>query len=635
MVQAVMAMTGRALQTLVALALTAVWGASLGYIHWQGTGPFVDRAESAMTDLRTLAIGERPAPDVVTIVAIDDETVRRQGRFPLPRSDLAKIVDGIAQLQPAAIAVDLLLVDRTQNEDDATLAHAFDRRPTAIAAAAIFAQATQSVDVAEGGPLADLPRAERFLLPLQDLADHAAIGVVNITTDQSGTPRAVPMLFRTGDRIEMSLPLRIAALATNSAPSIEPDRLVLAGRSIATDIDHLLPLSFYGRRGTIQTVSAASALDGTLPPDAIRGRVVVIGATVTGGGDVFPTPFDPVMPGVEVVATAMTHLMTGDGLRRDRSLRLADAVLAVVLALMLIGLLAWRHGALGLVGIVAILLIWLAGNFAAFAHGLWLSASLPVAAAAPPAILFGAVQLWQNRLRAQRLAVSSDLLQQFQAPVMREWLERNPGFLIEPVHQQAAVVFIDLSGFTSLSETLSADTVQAMLKDFHALVDAEAVKRGGFITSFLGDGAMILFGLPEPGAADAANAVLCCVALCQRSERWLASLPPSIAARTGFKIGAHFGAIVASRLGGGSFAHITATGDTVNVASRLMEVAASHGAALALSDDLLRHAGPNSTVHARGFLTGPRDAPIRGRSADLAVWLWRDEAGASPDPQDL
>src|ERR1700691_3941356 len=54
----------------------------------------------------------------------------------------------------------------------------------------------------------------------------------------------------------------------------------------------------------------------------------------------------------------------------------------------------------------------------------------------------------------------------------------------------------------------------------------------------------------------------------------------------GFKVGAHFGVIVASRLGGGSYHHITATGDTVNVASRLMEVAASHGADLALSNDL-------------------------------------------------
>ena len=44
----------------------------------------------------------------------------------------------------------------------------------------------------------------------------------------------------------------------------------------------------------------------------------MIGATATGAGDVFPTPFDPVLPGVEVMSTAIAHLMTGDGIVRDQ-----------------------------------------------------------------------------------------------------------------------------------------------------------------------------------------------------------------------------------------------------------------------------------------------------------------------------
>src|SRR5258708_37991201 len=109
---------------------------------------------------------------------------------------------------------------------------------------------------------------------------------------------------------------------------------------------------------------------------------------------------------------------------------------------------------------------------------------------------------------------------------------------------------------------------------------------------------MILFGLPESTAEDARNAVFCCVKLCHRTERWIETLPSSIASRTGFKVGAHFGPIVASRLGGGSYQHITATGDSVNVASRLMEVAAKQGALLALSDELLRGAGPGLALYA-------------------------------------
>ena len=55
-----------------------------------------------------------------------------------------------------------------------------------------------------------------------------------------------------------------------------------------------------------------------------------------------------------------------------------------------------------------------------------------------------------------------------------------------------------------------------------------------------------------------------------------------------------------------------------------MEVAAKQGAALALSDDLLRRAGPECALLEFGVLTGPRETRIRGRSRALSVWLWRD-----------
>jgi adenylate cyclase len=620
-------MRGRHLQTPIALILAGLWGFGVYFGHERGDLRFLDRLESTMTDLRTLVRGTRVPPDPVIIVAIDDALVK-QGSYPVARGDLARIVEAIARLQPKVIAVDLLLVDRGPDDGDEALARSLAGRRTAIAAAAVFPEASQSIAAENDGPLARLPRAEKFLLPLKKFADVAEIGIVNVATDRSGIPRSIPMLFRTSDRIEMSFPLRVAALAIGKEPTIEPNRLVFDQRSISTDVDHALPISFYGPRRTIRTISAASVLAGEITPDAIQNRIVVIGATVTGGGDFFPTPFDPVMPGVEVISTAITHLIAGDGILRDQSVRLADGVFAVVLPMVLVGLLAWRRSVAGLVATAAVVLIWAGANFLAFSQGIWLSAAVPIAAAAPPAILFAAVQLWSGRRRAQYFAMRNELLEQFQAPGVQEWLAKDPNFLNEPVRQNAAIVFIDLSGFTSLSEKLGPAAIRELLKNFHALVDTEAVTCGGMITSFLGDGAMILFGLPEAVADDAFRAAECSVGLCVSAERWLTSLPPSIAARLGFKVGAHFGEIVASRLGGGSYHHITATGDTVNVASRLMEVAANHGVELAASNELLRAAGRDCALYKSGVLTGPRDTRIRGRSGSLAVWLWRSDLAA-------
>ncbi|WP_339032058.1 adenylate/guanylate cyclase domain-containing protein [Bradyrhizobium symbiodeficiens] len=616
----------RRVQIPAALALTALWGAGIFAAHAGGHLRFLDRLEATLTDWRTQVRGVQRPPDLVTIVAIDDTVVKRGGSYPLPRADLARVVDTIVQFKPKVVAIDLLLVDRSAAIGDATLASTLATGPMVLAAAAIFPSASETVEAGSAGPLAVLPQAERFLLPLPAFADHAEVGIVNVATGQSGSPLSVPMLFRTRDKVELSFPLRVATRALDKPLTIAPDHLMLGDRTVPTDTDFALPITYYGPRRTIRTVSAQSVFDGTLNRAAIENRIVVIGASVAGGGDFYPTPFDSLLPGVEVVSTAITHLVSGDGIVRDHRVRIADALAAILLPVLLVGLLAWRRSALGIMAAAAVMIAWAGLNAFAFTHGVWLNAATTLAAAVPPVAIFAGVQLWAGGRRTQYLAAKSRSLAQFQAPAVQEWLARDPEFLSKPVRQDAAVVFIDLSGFTSLSERIDPDALQEILQAFHALIDKAAVDCGGLVTGFLGDGAMILFGLPAAMPDDAARALKCAIDLHRGVERWIASLPSAIAGPLGFKIGAHFGEIVASRLGE-SHQHITATGDTVNVASRLMEVAVQNDARLALSNTLLDtadfHGAPD------GVLSGPLLARIRGRSGVVTVWFWRDRDGPS------
>jgi adenylate cyclase len=607
----------RWLRLLAVPVLAALWGAALGAAHLQGQAPALDRVEAALTDLRTLARGQTRPPDLVTIVAIDDAVVEQEKAYPLPRATLARIIERIADLSPKAIALDLLLVEPGPGEGDRLLAQALSRRPSVIAGAATFTTSGRAEADAEG-PLARVPVADQFLLPMSVFAEAAQTGIVNVATDQDGVPRSAPLLFRTAERIEEALPLRVAAAATGSDPVIEPSRVTVGGKSIQTDLGQNLPLAFYGPRGTIRTLSAADVLNGRIEPQGIEGRIVVIGATVTAGGDVFPTPFDPVLPGVEVISTAISNLMAGDGPVRDFNVRLADTAIAIVLPAVLVSLLAWRRNVVGLAAIAGVLIAWAIVNMLAFEHGIWMSAALPLAAAAPPTILFGAGQIWLQRRRAHHFARQATLLQRVQAPGMAHLLAQDPEFLKEPVRQNAAVVFVDLSGFTGLSEMLGAAGTRELLDAFYDRVDAEATACGGAITSFTGDGAMILFGLPVSDVSDAAAAARCAIGLCRSMSGWLGSLPASIAPRIGFKIGAHYGIVVISRLGHGRTQQIAATGDTVNVASRLMEVAARSGAELAVSDDLLQAAG--RAAFEPGVLSGPFETRLRGRAHPLSVW---------------
>jgi adenylate cyclase len=119
---------------------------------------------------------------------------------------------------------------------------------------------------------------------------------------------------------------------------------------------------------------------------------------------------------------------------------------------LLVGLLAWRRNAIGLLTVSVVVLAWLAANAIAFAHGIWLDAATTIAAAAPPVILFGTLQLWSGRSSAQHLATQNRLLEQFQTPGLQNGWRAIP-ISAGPVRQNAAVVFVDV-GFTSLQREL-------------------------------------------------------------------------------------------------------------------------------------------------------------------------------------
>ncbi len=346
-------MSRRRLHILVALLCTGLWAGAIWLGHTSGHLRFLDRLESALSDVRTLVRGVQAPPDLVTIVAIDDTIVKLAGTYPLPRAEIAGIVEAIARLEPKVIAIDLLLVDKGPADGDAALAKALAASPTVLAAAAVFPHTVRPSEENDG-PLARLPKADRFLLPLPAFADRAEVGIANVATGQTGTPQSVPMLFRTHDKIELSFPLRVASIAIGQKLTIEPGRLLFGERPIPTSSDYALPISYYGPRQTIRTVSAANLIDGQIDKEAIQGRIVVLGATATGAGDFFPTPFDSLMPGVEIISTAISHLVAADGVVRDRLVRIVDAVTTILLPVLLVGLLIWRRNAIGLLAVSVI-----------------------------------------------------------------------------------------------------------------------------------------------------------------------------------------------------------------------------------------------------------------------------------------
>jgi len=188
---------------------------------------------------------------------------------------------------------------------------------------------------------------------------------------------------------------------------------------------------------------------------------------------------------------------------------------------------------------------------------------------------------------------------------------------VKPVRQDAAVLFIDLSGFTGVAEALGPEKTRDLLAEMQSLVEREVAAHEGVVIAFMGDGVMAAFGIPEPRGDDAARALLAVESLRTAVSAWAAGVS---AAKLDFRTGAHFGPAVVSRLGSPSHEHITLTGDTVNVASRLLEVAKQERRRVVVTEDLI--AAARSALKPGEFDESAYAAlsvAIRGRAAPLSI----------------
>ncbi len=290
------------------LAAAVIAGAALGALELNGVASPLDRIENLTLDWRFLLAGPRPAPADVVIVAIDDEALSEAGSDAPPREMIARLVSALTGFHPRAIAIDIAFLNSKDEATDAELARALKAAPAVVAAIGVFDPAHRSSGETEPSDLALAPKPSSVLWPIQAIRDATQVGLANVSTDSSGVPRYIPMIYQTPDGVLPSFALAAASQALEAEPVFGPDRIEIAGRSRAMDLGYHMPVRFYGPEGSFRRISATEVLRGNLDPQALRGKVVVVGVTATGASDTFATPFDRVAPGAEVFATAIGNL---------------------------------------------------------------------------------------------------------------------------------------------------------------------------------------------------------------------------------------------------------------------------------------------------------------------------------------
>ena len=338
-------------------------------------------------------LGQRLATDDVVIVAVDEESLARIGRWPWSRSVHARALQAICRSDPAVVGFDVAFSEPgPERAADADLANA-----VADCRRVVLPLVIETAHV--GGQLLESP-------PIPGLAAAAAgIGRVGVRLGEAGIARSVDLREGVG---VASWPLFAAELLRVSGRQSVPP--VLAVPSVG-EVHELVRqderrIAYAGPPGSIPRISFAQVLDGNVPRATFAGKTVLIGATAVGLGDFLPTPVSAraqPMPGVEVQGNVFLSLRDG---RLSRPLPLwASALCCAVLALLP---LLWLPRLMPLAGLGASLcwMLLLVGGSA------WQAAWLPVFIAPSGAFAAGllAFPLWSwHRLEAARRHLDQEL----------------------------------------------------------------------------------------------------------------------------------------------------------------------------------------------------------------------------------
>jgi CHASE2 domain-containing sensor protein len=316
-----------------------------------------------------------PTAQPVTIVEIDEETLATIGQWPWPRNRLAGLVDAIAARKPLAIGLDIYMPEPDQTSPDkvagnlpdtaaalaaglralpsheAILARALRAAPTILGAAPLdHATPGASTDLRSApilvhgaDPLDSVQRYDYVLASLPELQAAAHGQAMLSVALEQGVVRHIPLIMGLREKLVPSLPMEMLRLATGSsaidvfADSSGVQAVGVADAQVPTQPGGDIWLHFASIRSTLSRyVSARDILQGTVDPERIRNKLVLVGLTGAGVTDMRTTPLGELVPGIEIQAQVIETIFEGRFLRRPTWLKWAESAFIMTFGLLII-----------------------------------------------------------------------------------------------------------------------------------------------------------------------------------------------------------------------------------------------------------------------------------------------------------
>ena len=302
---------------------------------------FLISLERSVYDTLARAADPRSPGGRVVIVDVDERSLSALGQWPWRRDLLGQLISNLRNLDASVIALDIMFPEPDRFSDraidpDAALAASLSGGRVVLGYGLTFdgtrraitpcVQHPWGVSVVEPAnvrveqPFFEATSAVCNLPQLTAATD--ASGFLNAAPDADGILRRVPLLAMFEGRTYPSLALAAVSSATGTRDAVlhvanaNAAVLSIGDQDVPLDGKGNMLLRFRGTKGTFAYLSAVDVLQGKTPPDAVRGKVVLVGTTALGTREVVATPLDTLFTGVEVQATVADNLLQHDPYRR-------------------------------------------------------------------------------------------------------------------------------------------------------------------------------------------------------------------------------------------------------------------------------------------------------------------------------
>jgi adenylate cyclase len=599
----------------------------------------------------------------VHIVDIDEAALDSYGQWPWPRSYLAALTDRLFAHGAVAIGYDVLFAepDRTSPEriaeswsrfregippilpdlgllpHDQLFAEAMSRGPVVLSVAGALEgevpQPPAGVAVTGTTP-AGLTRFPAAVVNLPDLTAAAAgIGSISLGQTSDGVTRTVPLVAEVGDVLIPALSVELLRVAQGagghvlrtteasgevSGGTVAAVALRTGALTVPVEADGAFRVHFSGYREARVTPAARVLEAEGLDPDlqaSVAGRIVLVGSSAQGLFDIRTTPLDPAIAGVTLHAEIIEQIVAGTFLYRPDWMPGLELLLVALAGLILTVLQLRERAVLALAAALVLGTAPALGGILAFARaGVLFDPVMPTLTALAvfiPGTTIGFIA----KDRARR-AIRSRFAY-FLPPTFIGRIEANPEAALTPegAERDLSVMFIDMRGFSSVTEGMKPDRVVHLVNTYLSAVAETLVDGGATIDKFIGDAVMAFWNAPIEQPDHAAIALRAIAEVERAAAAASAELQAEGYPPLHIAIGLNTGKAYVGLMGSRDRLSYTCVGDAVTLAARLEGLTRSYGVSNCV--------GPASAAACPPGLPRHRARPDRREGVRAGPWTFR------------